>query len=69
MRDFFKIHTENNKNIYQKRGISTLEKWQHPTKGGFSGGPDQIPHLATTYAAINSLAIIGTKEAYDVINR
>ncbi|KAI7850021.1 terpenoid cyclases/protein prenyltransferase alpha-alpha toroid [Circinella umbellata] len=52
-----------------ERGISTLEKWQHPTKGGFSGGPDQIPHLATTYAAINSLAIIGTKEAYDVINR
>jgi len=41
---------------------------QSPT-GGFGGGPGQDAHLATTYAAINTLAIIGTKEAYDVINR
>ncbi|KAI9497746.1 terpenoid cyclases/protein prenyltransferase alpha-alpha toroid [Zychaea mexicana] len=51
-----------------ERCISTLAKWQHP-EGGFSGGPDQIAHLATTYAAVNSLAILGTKEAYDVIDR
>lgn len=25
--------------------------------------------MATTYAAVNTLAIIGTKEAYDVIDR
>ncbi|KAI7899408.1 terpenoid cyclases/protein prenyltransferase alpha-alpha toroid [Cokeromyces recurvatus] len=50
------------------RTIETCKSWQLPT-GGFGGGGDQLAHLATTYAAINSLAIIGTKEAYEVINR
>ncbi|CAM0137270.1 unnamed protein product [Umbelopsis sp. WA50703] len=51
-----------------ERGISSITTWQHP-KGGFSGGPDQLAHLAPTYAAINSLAIFGTQEAFDVIDR
>ncbi|KAI9313084.1 terpenoid cyclases/protein prenyltransferase alpha-alpha toroid [Dichotomocladium elegans] len=51
-----------------ERTISTIRSWQRP-KGGFGGGPDQLPHLATTYAAVNALAIIGTQEAYDVIDR
>lgn len=38
-------------------------------KGGFGGGPGQYPHLAPTYAAVNALCIIGTTEAYAVINR
>lgn len=38
-------------------------------KGGFGGGPGQLPHIATTYAAVNALCIIGTPEAYAVINR
>ncbi|KAF2903109.1 hypothetical protein ILUMI_03070 [Ignelater luminosus] len=38
-------------------------------EGGFGGGPGQMPHLATTYAAVNSLCIIGNKKAYDIINR
>lgn len=29
----------------------------------------QLPHLAPTYAAVSALCIIGTEEAYDVINR
>ena len=29
--------------------------------GGFAGGPDQLAHLAPTYAAVNSLVIIGTE--------
>ena len=29
----------------------------------------QLPHLAPTYAAVNALCIIGTEEAYKVINR
>ena len=33
------------------------------------GGPMQYAHLAPTYAAVNALCIIGTKEAYDVIDR
>lgn len=37
--------------------------------GGFCGGPFQMPHLAPTYAAVLALCIIGTKEAYDLIDR
>ncbi|KAI8646937.1 terpenoid cyclases/protein prenyltransferase alpha-alpha toroid [Parasitella parasitica] len=50
------------------RSIETFKKWQSPT-GGFGGGSDQLAHLATTYAAVNALAITGTKEAYDVLDR
>lgn len=50
------------------RSIATFTNWQLPT-GGFGGGNDQLAHLATTYAAVNALAITGTKEAYDVLNR
>ena len=39
------------------------------SKGGFGGGPGQISHLAPTYAAINALCILGTEEAYKVIDR
>uniref|UniRef100_A0A182WSU5 Protein farnesyltransferase subunit beta n=1 Tax=Anopheles quadriannulatus TaxID=34691 RepID=A0A182WSU5_ANOQN len=37
--------------------------------GGFGGGPGQDPHLATTYAAVNSLCIIGTDRALSAIDR
>lgn len=50
------------------RGVSTLSKYQNIT-GGFGGGSSQISHLAVTYAAVNALAILGTKEAYDIIDR
>lgn len=39
------------------------------SSGGFAGGPQQIPHLAPTYAAVCALCILGTKEAYDIIDR
>ncbi|KAG0368624.1 terpenoid cyclases/protein prenyltransferase alpha-alpha toroid [Gamsiella multidivaricata] len=51
-----------------QRTVSTLRHMQCET-GGFAGGPGQEAHLAPTYAAVNALAIIGTKEAYDAINR
>uniref|UniRef100_A0A4W6FXY7 Farnesyltransferase, CAAX box, subunit beta n=1 Tax=Lates calcarifer TaxID=8187 RepID=A0A4W6FXY7_LATCA len=35
----------------------------------FAGGPGQHAHLAPTYAAVNALCIIGTEEAYNVIDR
>lgn len=41
---------------------------QH-ANGGFGGGPDQIAHIAPTYAAINALVIIGTPKAYSIIDR
>ncbi|ORX57401.1 terpenoid cyclases/Protein prenyltransferase [Hesseltinella vesiculosa] len=51
-----------------ERGIATLAACQH-ADGGFGGGPAQLAHLATTYAAVNTLAILGTKEAYETIDR
>ncbi|KAI8927395.1 terpenoid cyclases/protein prenyltransferase alpha-alpha toroid [Entophlyctis helioformis] len=48
--------------------ISTIAACECAT-GGYGGGPGQIAHLATTYAAINALAIVGTEEAYRSINR
>uniref|UniRef100_A0A2R5LKX7 Protein farnesyltransferase subunit beta n=1 Tax=Ornithodoros turicata TaxID=34597 RepID=A0A2R5LKX7_9ACAR len=45
-----------------------LATCQHPD-GGFSGGPFQQAHLAPTYAAVNALCILGTEEAYNVIDR
>jgi protein farnesyltransferase subunit beta len=40
------------------QAIETLEVCKHPS-GGYGGGKDQLAHLATTYAAINTLAILG----------
>ena len=34
--------------------------------GGFAGGPQQLPHLAPTYAAVSALMVAGTEEAYKV---
>ncbi|KAI3364152.1 hypothetical protein L3Q82_010968 [Scortum barcoo] len=45
-----------------------LARCQSPT-GGFAGGPGQHAHLAPTYAAVNALCIIGTEEAYNIIDR
>lgn len=47
---------------------SFLARCQNP-EGGFGGGPGQVSHLAPTYAAVNSLAIIGTEEALAVVDR
>nr|XP_048711679.1 protein farnesyltransferase subunit beta isoform X1 [Caretta caretta] len=45
-----------------------LSRCQSPS-GGFGGGPGQHPHLAPTYAAVSALCIIGTEEAFNVVNR
>ncbi|KAH6830456.1 Prenyltransferase family protein [Perilla frutescens var. hirtella] len=37
--------------------------------GGYGGGPGQMPHLATTYAAINSLITVGGHKSLSSINR
>lgn len=47
--------------------IYTLSLCQNPT-GGYGGGAGQAAHLATTYAAVAALAIVGTEEAYKSIN-
>ncbi|XP_064955736.1 protein farnesyltransferase subunit beta-like isoform X1 [Musa acuminata AAA Group] len=37
--------------------------------GGYGGGPGQMPHLATTYAAVNTLVTLGSDMALSSINR
>nr|CAD1823884.1 unnamed protein product [Ananas comosus var. bracteatus] len=37
--------------------------------GGYGGGPGQMPHLATTYAAVNALVTLGSETALSSINR
>ncbi|KAF9583515.1 hypothetical protein BGW38_009296 [Lunasporangiospora selenospora] len=54
--------------VFANRAVDTLSRMQSPT-GGFAGGPGQMPHLANTYAAVNALTIIGTPEAYSIIDR
>ncbi|XP_037025631.1 protein farnesyltransferase subunit beta [Bradysia coprophila] len=48
--------------------VDFLVKCRSPD-GGFGGGPGQAPHLAPTYAAVNSLCIIGTEKAYKALDR
>ena len=43
----------------QARAISTLLHFQDVERGGFGGGPGQIGHLMSTYAAVCALAIVG----------
>mmetsp|Transcript_21257 Transcript_21257/g.86941 ORF Transcript_21257/g.86941 Transcript_21257/m.86941 type:complete len:367 (-) Transcript_21257:1283-2383(-) len=37
--------------------------------GGYGGGPGQVSHAATTFAAISALCVIGTDEALESIDR
>ncbi|XP_021299333.1 protein farnesyltransferase subunit beta [Herrania umbratica] len=48
--------------------IDFLSRCQDPN-GGYGGGPGQMPHLATTYAAVNSLVTLGGDKALCSINR
>lgn len=58
-----------NKNDYRKRIITTLKTCIEPNTGAFGGGPGQKAHLATTYAAVNAIAILDSKEGYKIINK
>ncbi|KAF3581823.1 hypothetical protein DY000_02033359 [Brassica cretica] len=37
--------------------------------GGYSGGPGQLAHLATSYAAVNTLVTLGGDKALSSVNR
>ncbi|KAJ8750363.1 hypothetical protein K2173_014278 [Erythroxylum novogranatense] len=52
----------------ENNAIDFLNRCQDPN-GGYGGGPGQLPHLATTYAAVNSLVTLGGEEALLSINR
>lgn len=48
--------------------VDFLRRCRSPS-GGFGGGPGQEAHLAPTYAAVNALAIVGTEEAYEAMDK
>lgn len=50
------------------RSISTFTTCQHPD-GGFGAGTGFLAHLATSYATILSLAIVGSRDAFELIDR
>ena len=39
------------------------------TNGGYGGGPQQISHLATTYAAVNALVSLSNETALKSIEK
>lgn len=53
---------------YRERLISTVRPLQNST-GGFGGGHGQMSHLATTYATVLSLAMVGGEDAINAIDR
>jgi protein farnesyltransferase subunit beta len=53
---------------YRDSIIQTARSMQNDT-GGFGGGGRQLSHLATTYAVVLSLALVGGEDAYEVVDR
>ncbi|KAJ6442141.1 Terpenoid cylases/protein prenyltransferase alpha-alpha toroid [Purpureocillium lavendulum] len=53
---------------YRAKLIETVRPMQNET-GGFAGGFGQTSHLATTYATVLSLALVGGEDVYGVIDR
>lgn len=53
---------------YRDSLIETARSMQNDT-GGFGGGNGQMSHLATTYAVVLALALVGGDEVYDVVDR
>ena len=49
--------------------IRTLSLMQNTSTGGFGGNISQESHCAPTYAAVLCLCTVGTKQAFDIINR
>lgn len=54
--------------MYREPLVETARSMQNDT-GGFGGGFGQKSHLATTYAMVLALTIVGGESAYEVIDR
>ncbi|SPO04965.1 related to RAM1 - protein farnesyltransferase, beta subunit [Cephalotrichum gorgonifer] len=50
-------------------GLVETARTMQNRSGGFGGGHGQTSHLATTYAVVLALAVVGGEEAYEVIDR
>eukprot|EP01091_Cochliopodium_minus_P018345 TRINITY_DN7414_c0_g1_i1.p1 TRINITY_DN7414_c0_g1~~TRINITY_DN7414_c0_g1_i1.p1 ORF type:complete len:445 (-),score=106.33 TRINITY_DN7414_c0_g1_i1:28-1362(-) len=55
-------------NEIKSKSLETLALTQEST-GGFSGSKGTISHMAPTYAATRAIALIGTEEAYKLVDR
>ncbi|KAJ4422219.1 CAAX farnesyltransferase (FTase) subunit beta [Gnomoniopsis sp. IMI 355080] len=53
---------------YREALIETARSMQNDT-GGFGGGNGQLSHLATTYAIVLSMALVGGEDVYKVVDR
>jgi protein farnesyltransferase subunit beta len=53
---------------YRAGVVETARTMQNPD-GGFGGGGGQLSHLATSYAVVLAIALVGGEEAYEVIDR
>lgn len=53
---------------YRERLVETVRPIQN-AGGGFGGGFGQDSHLATTYATVLALMLVGGEEAYKVVDR
>ncbi|POM67767.1 Prenyltransferase-like protein [Phytophthora palmivora] len=50
--------------------LGTLKHcWNDDHGGGFGGGPKQLGHTATNYASCLTLALLGTPEALEAVDR
>ncbi|KAK3316279.1 terpenoid cyclases/protein prenyltransferase alpha-alpha toroid [Apodospora peruviana] len=53
---------------YREAVVKTARGMQND-EGGFGGGGRQLSHLATTYAVVLALALVGGEDAYEVVDR
>jgi protein farnesyltransferase subunit beta len=53
---------------FRQRVANTARSMQNES-GGFGGGANQRSHLATTFAVVLSLALVGGEEAFEVVDR
>ena len=53
---------------YRRQVIDTLAPFQNE-EGGFGGGHGHFSHIATSYASVLSLLLVGGSEALDLVNR
>lgn len=53
---------------YREKLVATAASMQNDY-GGFGGGCGQTSHLATTYAVVLALSLVGGEEAYEVVDR
>ncbi|KAK0385321.1 hypothetical protein NLU13_7797 [Sarocladium strictum] len=53
---------------YRSRLVGTVRPMQNQG-GGFAGGFGQMSHLATTYATVLALVLVGGEDAYETVDR